>query len=1075
MITRWIKRMAVKRDEGMALLLAIISVTIMGFIGASFALMLSNETKSAGGNILAQKALFVAESGIQDVLFQRQKMPDQMCFPFFFHSTQSVVVRLNQIKAMTGARSGGATLSASDSTTDVCNPDSNNIPSTPNTKEDLPCWPYNEKLYANTIHWGPWDPNTYTCHDGSDQSNPGCETYSPYLWWPAKSDGSIGWKDWDEKISGSKLPLNSEKESSGARYTTGFFTLCNDDFRGITSADPGYDKACSELKNGTSSSCEQSVIRLTIVSIGEVQMGDKIVRRAVKTDLAPPALYSGVIDKYIDLTLLLNTTIHGPIHINGWKMNDKWNAFLVTASLMTGLVGLFVDAPDMVSVSFPEDTPDWQPKDLLGMSFDHDIVYVHLPVRIEIPSVNWDKWENRMKSLYKRAKNEYSDATVYPLKYCKFDANVTAPVWNCTTDLDPTIGQGGQDENIDNIDFLKFTCPPNTNPDFRGDRIHNCNRSNYQLWNSATKHIFDLFDQWDAHPNDYVEGTEDQFSATDGGGNGPRDASLKLKVKFILNPHFDFGCAICVGTKLFSGGFSFEDIISCCVGEKENRYAFAFAGKHEFRDFVFIDGAMGMGMRTPYHTCGDGDGGLGIYCVQIPEICAPWPLDSLCIPAFQFGMPHWHLGSALVTGEVLVNGRLYMADWIRIQGGALYTAGHIIKDESSGYDITLHLDKLICAILKWVGIPLTLDLGLFSIDLCPFLMWPINLIMSGLGITWWPDLDLTNNSLIDFATYLDIDGAPNAFDVVNPGTIYTRGDFRLLPMKWDFMSAIMNLFLGWLLDGALEMNPAMDPIRIFNGGAIVAGGTDLGDSGGTWFQDQTGKQYYQRYANGNIYLGEHLRADILTCKPDDPDDTSHCEELSNGYVLARGSLGVNSDIISHYGNVISGEQSCSPKPEFHLPPFENDPDCSAQGIFYSGGIAQGSYPMAAFTRRGLTLEKNGFDYDMGVTCLSPEESAFWTPTSGILDNITCLAGAALDDLKALLAIDRKVINEFNIRGHIFAGQVGGLGTTSLELEQDGSVRSDAVTRQYFKQLGGVPIDWMQVNPPADSRFALPEK
>jgi len=45
-----------------------------------------------------------------------------------------------------------------------------------------------------------------------------------------------------------------------------------------------------------------------------------------------------------------------------------------------------------------------------------------------------------------------------------------------------------------------------------------------------------------------------------------------------------------------------------------------------------------------------------------------------------------------------------------------------------------------------------------------------------------------------------------------------------------------------------------------------------------------------------------------------------------------------------------------------------------------------------------------------------------------------------------------------------------LPATHTRLDQDASVRHDAVIRQYFGQLGGIPLDWMEVPTPGNLPF-----
>ncbi len=1019
------------RERGSALLLTMVAVCILAVIGGSFALMLQSEARSVKSNILAQQALYVAESGIQDVLFQRSKRPADMCFPFFFYDENlTETERLDEIKNITQARSGGI----DSAPTGTCDPTVDSIPEDVSTQE-LPCWPYNEELYANYIHFAEDGmPNDgFTCHDGSNQDV--CPNYDPLLWWPAKeSDGTIGWKDMDDSLP---VPLPDMATSSGQRYTTGFFTLCNDSFEGIAPTDPGWDMACLAAKGG--GRCNQNVIRLSIVSVGEVQMGKKVVRRAVKVDLAPPSLYSGVIDKYVDMTLMYQTNINGPLHINGWwnANKNKYSAFLLSLSLSVAPIAMWLDPPEMVSVSYPEDpdNPDWQPSSLIGgFTFSHDIVYVHLPVRIEIPQVNWAKWEDRMKALYDKARAEYSDTTVYALHRCKYKAAVRDTSGDCGDSGAQYFYDSGGNKSDDKMDanMPKFmsSMSPSPSPYNTGEgRIHNLERykSDAQVWSASGKYIFDLFDHWNPGSPSYVEGTESSH-VNNNQDPGPMDKSLLYKRKFILDPNFNLGCLTCV----ISNGISLDAFMFCCVGKKLNRNEFWFMGKHEFRDFVFVDGVIGIGYRTPYHTCGGGDGKLGVYCIVIPEITLFWPLDFISIPSWKFGLPHWHMGAATVKGEMLINGRLYMADWIHIDGGTIYTDGHIIKDETSGYDVTIHLDVLLCWIMTgFMGDKITIDLGIFgTFNICDIIMGILNPIISAL-VPWWPTMDLTNNSLIDFESYLDIDGIGPDNSVVNPGTLYTRGDFRLQEPGWDAIAFLGNALLGYFLP-FLELTPSMDPIRIYNGGAIVAGGWKNGSGN-------------PAYKDGNIWLANHKRADILTYDPEN-------KKRSVGYVLARGGLKVYGDIVSQYGWA-GLLDSCSTWAGNGL-----DEDCAAAGIFYSGGIAAGTNSRNMYSRRGMDLGVpfGQYDYEMSQTCL-PEDDGFWEDPLG--QGQCWLVDGLLGDILGGNAA------EHNIRGHVFAGSVGAMPGLHFRLDQDSTVRNDAVRRQYFKQLGGVPINWQELEAP----------
>ncbi len=1060
-----------RREGGSIIVLSIMTLAIMSMIGASFSMMVSSEARSVTSDWLAQQALYAAESGIQDVLYQRSKKPAQTCFPFFYKDpeidekdtdTYSTVGSVNtalktssdeKVVLLTGASAGmnadGAP--AGNPSTDM---DEAGAPGTDkmacgiyqlstdaqSRAEYLPCWPYNERLYENSIQWGP----DFHCHDGS--TNPDCSTseegggctdandvsnrdcYSPLFWWPASPDGAhIGWKDvYDRTEDGTdiELPLTSASAGTGARYTTGFFTLCNDDFSGIEASMVGYDNACTDAQSGQP--CDRYVTRLTVVSVGEVQNGSQVVRRAVKIDMQPPALFTGVIDQYVNTDFWGVSNINGPLHINGLRNDGKWYSFL---NLLGGTVGALFDAPDLVSVSYPEDpaNPDWQPT-VAGFSITHKITYVHIPFRLDLPAVNWDKWEDQMADLYTQALAEYNTTNVYPLKRCEFTHPVTSTAKDCGSSdgvdhYTLNLGTTDQDRDAAFPAFMSMTKRYNTGV----DKIHNFQRynSDAQQWGASTAHVFDLFDHWEEYPYTWVEGTEPPVI---NGGTGPRDRSLRPKVSFMLNPNLGLGCLTCVIGDLSIAGF-----MSCCVGKEENRPEFVFMGKHEFRDFVFIDGIIGIGQRAPWHTCGDGDGGLGVYCIVIPNLCL-LSFGGSCvieIPGFSFGLPHWHTGAAIVTGEMLVNGRLHMADYIHIDGGTIYADGHIIKDESSAYDITINLQDLLCWLLgpittMTISIPIFGDL---SINLCDIIFAIAGPIISAM-VPWWPEINLTNSELLDFETYLDIDGIGPSYSsgIINPGTLYTHGDFRLMTPGWDATSFIANTIIGLLIPW-LKLESSVDPIRIYNGGAIVAGGTTSGNT----------------FLHGNIYLDKHKRADLLTYNPE-------TDENDTGYVIARGAVSIWSDIISHYG-MLGLTNGCS------TTVFSGgglDEDCAANGIFYSGGYAAGATnKFTAFGRSTLSVDQPEGSLDKTLA------SACEPLLTGNIMTAPCWLTAVTD----LLTPGNT--NEYNIRGHLFAGAVGAMAGTHIRLDQDTSVRNEAVKRQYYKQLSGTPINWQEIEPPAN--------
>ena len=972
----------VTREQGAAFILAVLAIGILALMGASFAFMLENEARSQSRRAAFDQALFVAESGIEDVLYQRAKNQSDLCFPYSDDGTLS---------GAAGEINGSANSATCDD-----NPDTDADPQDPGDDDVVPCWPYNEKLYANELTFGP----NFYCNDGSDSSD--CPTYRPLAVWPAGSSGGVGWKDME---SDKPTPLPGANLSSGMRYTTGLFTVCNDDFIGDdVTVEPAKTQVCL-----SGPPCNRSVVKLSIVSVGEVQTRPReSVRRAVKVDIIPPALYAGVIDKYVDISFMYEANINGPVHINGWwnANQNRYDSILLLASLSVAPILAIFDPPEVLSVSYPEDpaNPDWQPPIALG----GNITYIHLPVRIEIPEVNWSQFEGQMDKLYSDALAMYGAGNVERLKMSDYDpasmynTNGAGPVeYPCDTggfpfpnpvddESDECTDANGLFSWCESGGAASSECCSNNAGD---GRIHNCRKDGHQLWSNVA------FDLYDFNTGSWVTGNEPGHL---GGGVGPRDRSLRHKVKTFFEIHTGGGCSI-------SNPLA-------CVTRQVNRPQFVFMGKHEFAGQVFIDGTMGIGTRTPYHTCGPGDGPASVYCVII----------DFGFASIAFGFPHWHTGNVKITGELLVNGQLFMADYIKVDGGAIYADDHIIKDETSGFDIILDISDLLCAIF---GIP-----GIW----CNIITGIVNPLI-GIAFPWWPTIDLSNDGifadLIGFETYLDIDGW-NTAGVINSGTIYTRGDFRYEEPAFDFAMFAANQLIGWILGNfGLSLEPAMDPIRIWNNGAIVAGGRELAPG---------------VYENGNVYLGNQKRLDILVADPDGVGEDV-------GFVFARGSLQVNSDIIHHYSSLgIGGTDACNMT-------LGLDGPCAAAGIFYSGGISAGTDDVNMFTSKGGKLYYDGTDKFKSYKniCLHMDEPDFWTDP----DNIICLE----QSFPFLCSVFGNCFerSEFNIRGFVFAGQVGGMGMGQLRLDQDESVLHNAVTRRYYRSLSGVPVDWMEVEPPAN--------
>ena len=144
--------------------------------------------------------------------------------------------------------------------------------------------------------------------------------------------------------------------------------------------------------------------------------------------------------------------------------------------------------------------------------------------------------------------------------------------------------------------------------------------------------------------------------------------------------------------------------------------------------------------------------------------------------------------------------------------------------------------------------------------------------------------------------------------------------------------------------------------------------------------------------------------------------------------------------------------------------FAADADCAAKGIFYSGGHTTGhENEVSMFSSDGGDVSIGAADNkEFTSTCLNPHEPDFLTvdPLAGIQCwlNKTPLVCSWMGNCDK---------SEFNIRGFVFAGQVGAMPMTYFRLDQDSSVLHKAVERRYYRSLSGTPVDWMEIDPPAN--------
>ncbi|MFH1539715.1 MAG: hypothetical protein ABIH66_12230, partial [bacterium] len=241
-----ITRIFKNEEKGAGIILAIIAATVLTLIGGTFAMLVQNEARSAARGAAREQALYVAESGIEMVLFYRSMVSTNLCFPFV-----SLIGKPgydpSYEQALFGADLPEGMLNPLANTNNCFEKSGIDVDFADADEDYFECWPYNEALYEGRITIPP-----HECNDGSDSVK--CPNYNPLAWWP-KDDTTdpslVGWMPMHVDRTDIPAPLtvaDSVKEDGRQRFTTGFFTTCNDAFNSGEdySSPPGSDIVCSD-------------------------------------------------------------------------------------------------------------------------------------------------------------------------------------------------------------------------------------------------------------------------------------------------------------------------------------------------------------------------------------------------------------------------------------------------------------------------------------------------------------------------------------------------------------------------------------------------------------------------------------------------------------------------------------------------------------------------------------------------------------------------------------------------------------------------------------------------------------
>ncbi len=982
--------------QGFALAPVLVAGIIMALGAAAAAIVAQSQFRQQIDSQSHQEALYAAEMGLQTLiqarLAHRDDQERSLCYPFNNNSNAPNVNpvvgipdgnfpygSLNDCMNVRGNIAGGVV--------PVCNA-------------------YDERI-LDSYSDPPNPPAPFQPAGGltpNDDTYPG--SFKPLAVWPVGNSSTIRapmntsgldeWIDLDNSTTSIETCTKSGLDcgDSKRRAQLALFNLCDNPLKCGASAPP----------------CPKTPWAVQVVSIGEVQRGDKLFRRAVAVDITTPFLYAGVIDRYVDITLMWAAEIRGPLHVNGICDEEAnrvgCSAFFAAdpGGIPLGVGAPFTDFDSTVSVSFPEDplNPDGIRDDLSGFaelvvcgllgSPACDITFVHLDRKVPIPNVRWRTFENRLIELYVGAAGGYGGpasgmggpnrwlarlASFYSNNDRNDEESSPQTFWRCADKDYSSIVPHGDNRRWADMPW-RF--------------IRTCAESSAKIvWSPGT-----FFDRQ----------VGNSVGTPDAAGGDYRNMSLPLESVWVYTGiNFD---------NILGGSCNFGNL-GACIGTWVDYPRFGFIGSHEFssnngnaNSAFFVDGHIAMGEPTPWHSCGPASGGLfGILNWDLCLVIGPWVVFGFTIlPQILIGMPHWHVGWINIKGEMLINGQLHLSDKITIDGGAVYATSLIQKAGSSGLKITFDVLQFILQIIKCIFFGCA-DLCIPLVGLCL-----IGDVVYGIIVAIFGSFTIT---LFEHDVTLQIIGG-NA-SIPNSGLLYSRTQFTYKAASSVTFSAVMAILsldslLGGFFNFGLGIEIANGRVQLDDGGTIAVNGDAANENDG-----------------GILLLGPGAGGskDIdLQVK----DINGNGDRV--GYLLAEGRIRTQ-EIGEEYKTILG---------------FDTDETIgTARGVFLGSQAFQGRDDCVFHTT------------DQPVDDLGDPR----TP-GPYEDSVSCLIDYGLDLITEGVAsfVQRRNVQ---IQGHIFAGKIHSMIASDMVLVQDSSVLRDVLKRNFIIDPDNLIFNYYEVPAP----------
>ncbi len=985
------------RLGGFALAPTLIAGTVMALAASAAAIVARSQMQLVMDSQDQLEALYVAETGLNSLLTARYKNPANMCFPFTNNGNAApdegytfpdpaanpndASVAKGSLHSCAWVTSPGPGVSA------VCN------------AYDEKILPFN--VTAPAPFQGPLGlvPN--------DDTYPG--SFKPLAIWPV----TAGAADLRGPMNTSGLDqwLNLETPNAGDLNAT-----CTKSGNDCTSAGNKIKRRaqmalfniCNDPQDCVTPPCPQSAPMLQVVTVGEVQRGDKVYRRAVAVDITNPWMYSGVIDKYVDITLMWNAEIRGPLHVNGicdqeLTRQDCSAFFAYNAGISLGVGALWADFDSVVSVSFPEDplNPDDIRSDLpaimqtivcdlLGAPAC-DVRFVHLPVKIPIPGVRWQTFEDRLIQLYVGAAGAYggdAGGAGAPDRWLSRRRNFygSSSLYN-DEESDLEHSGGGWSWSCADASYVSIV-PHGVNrrwADGPWKFIRTCaSEAEAISWNPGT--FFDVM--------------ANTSGVSEKSGPDYRNQSMDLELVWVYTGlNFD---------NILGGTCNLSNL-GACIGTWVDYPKFGFIGSHLFNsnngnaaNAFFVDGHVAMGEPTPWHSCGPNSGGLfGILNWDICLVIGPWVLFGFTIlPQILIGMPHWHVGWVKIQGEMLINGQLHLSDKITVEGGSIYATDLIQKAGSSGLKITFDILAFILQIIKCIFFGCA-DLCIPLVGLCLF-----SDIIYGVLVAIFGSLTIT---LAEHDVTLQLIGG-NA-SIPNSGLMYTRKGFTYKAASSVTFTAIMAILsldslLGGFFSFGLGFEIANGRLQLDDGGTIAANGVAANQN------------------DGNIILEGSKDIDVQV-----KDVNGNGKRV--GYLFSEGRIRTQ-EIGEEYKTILG---------------FNTDETTgNARGVFIGNQAFQGRDD-CVFHDLDTPVSADG------VSRIGPYENA-----------TSCLINYGLDILTGGFA-DFVQKRNLHIQGHVFTGKIHSQIASDMIIQQDSSVLADIINTNYVFDSGNMLMNYYEVIPP----------